>query len=282
MSKKLVHTFLIFLLLIEIICFLYLQTNMIKVKTQVIEDEQLARIFDGLTVIHISDLHTNRIGTREKKLLNLIYQIDPDLVFMTGDFISNATKIAPMVQVVNRIANDRLVIVIPGNKDHQVNGYKNDKLFIKDIFNNKDVVLLVNDSIKLTVQKSDKKDSIYIVGLDDNFTWNDDFFTAMLNVPVNAPKILLAHAPNIVEKINLQGINLILSGHTHGGQIRLPFVGPLILNPVCNAKKKFVSGLYIEDGAKLYVNRGIGTSVVPLRMFCRPEITLFNFVTRNK
>jgi hypothetical protein len=107
--------------------------------------------------------------------------------------------------------------------------------------------------------------------------WKDDFFVATANLPSKSKEILLAHSPDIASKINLDNINLILSGHTHGGQVKLPFLGAIYTNRACNSAFKFVSGLYYYQNVKVYVNRGIGTSFFPLRFLSRPEITVFKF-----
>jgi predicted MPP superfamily phosphohydrolase len=118
---------------------------------------------------------------------------------------------------------------------------------------------------------------VYIVGLDDNYLFYDNIFKAMNNVPASSPKILLAHAPNIIDKIDVKGINLILSGHTHGGQINIPFIGALYLNPVSWSQRKIVAGLYNFE-TKVFVSKGVGTTLIPMMLFCRPEIVVLEFV----
>lgn len=265
----------------EIGYFLYLETYDIVVKKQTIKDTELSNVLKGLRIIQISDPHINGFGIREKKLIKIINDIQPDIIFITGDLISDEETAGEMGKVIREMgkAEGRYIIAVPGNSDHKDIGYKNDKLLIRDGFdtNSKNVILLKNESIKVKILQNSNARNLYIIGLDDNYTWNDDFFKAIHNVPENALKILFAHAPNIVEKIDTEGINLILSGHTHGGQVILPFIGPIVTNQVCNAKREYISGLYNDEGTKLYVNKGIGTSVIPIRFLCKPEVTLFEF-----
>ena len=277
---KKMRNILIIVLILQIYIFFNQQINDIVIITQQIKDQQLSKIFSGVAVVQISDLHIEKVGLRERKLIRLINRLNPDIIFITGDFVSTNQGIEPCIKVLKQIVQGHLVVAILGNSDHYCKGKDvNTKLLTRQL-KQIGIKLLVNESLKLEINRNSPKVNsfLYIVGLDDNFLWRDDIFKAMNNVPVDAPKILLAHAPNIVEKICTKGINLILSGHTHGGQIVLPFIGALATNSVCGSKKKFVSGLYIEGRANLYVNRGIGTSVLPLRLFCKPEITVFKFI----
>jgi len=262
---------------LEVGYFLNLETNKIMIKKIIIPDKKLADVFQGLRVIQISDLHIKKIGYREKELVRIIKNIAPDIIFITGDLLSNNHNTTAVTQLVNTLGKIATVIAIPGNTDHLVKGYKKDINLIKNLSFNSNVYLLINQSLELTVQQKSYVKKIYILGLDDNYTWNDDFFKVMLGIPSRAPKILLVHAPNIIEKIDASDINLVLSGHTHGGQIVFPFIGPIVVNRVCHSKKKYISGLYFDEGTKLYVNQGIGTAIIPLRLFCRPEITFIQF-----
>lgn len=271
---------LVIILIIEVGYFFYVETNDIVITTQEIQDFELQEVLGKLRVIQISDLHIKKIGSREKRLISLINKINPNIIFITGDFVSRNEGITPCIEVLKQITEKHLVVAIFGNSDH----YHKDKaidteLLVKGM-EEIGMKVLVNESLKLTVKGTipATNHSLYVVGLDDNYLWYDNIFKAMNNVPEDSPKILLAHCPNIIEKINTKGINLVLSGHSHGGQIVLPLVGALTTSAPCNAKKKFISGLYNDGSSNLYVNRGIGTGgKIPMRLFCKPEITLFKF-----
>ena len=122
-------------------------------------------------------------------------------------------------------------------------------------------------------------DTLYLVGLEDNFLWKDDYFRATAALPAGADRIVLGHAPGIAEKIDPEGVELIMSGHLHGGQIMLPLLGStLSSNRVCFCSTFYSGGLYEVNGMTLLSNRGLGTSIVPIRLFARPEIAVLNFV----
>jgi predicted MPP superfamily phosphohydrolase len=278
LEMKKLRIILFILLFAEIVYFFYLETNSIEITVQDIEDNELANVIGGVKVVHISDLHVKKAGRREKRLVELMRQIDPDIIFITGDFLLDNRLIEPCIETL-RCLSDYLVVAVLGNSDYLSNGKNvNTEVFVEEI-RGMGIKVLMNEAIKVTISRPeyDDKSCVYIIGLDDNYLGFDDIFTAMNNVPGESPKILLAHTPNIVEKIKTDGINLILSGHTHGGQICLPFIGPVYYNGECNARKKYYSGLFKED-IFLYVNRGIGTSLIPVRLFCRPEITVFRFI----
>lgn len=277
MIRKAVTPLLVFVAIVQIGLILYWQTNRIVIHTQPIKDNELAGFFDSLKVLQISDLHIDRFGGREKKLADLIESIDPHLIFITGDFVGRNSNPKPALEVIERIAKNRKVIAILGNKDHE---FKNRKINTADLMaglKKEGVEVLVNQSIKLRFGS----DWVFIIGLDDNYLWKDDFFKATANLPPKGKKILLAHSPDIVTKVNLDGISLVLSGHTHGGQVKLPFIGAIYTNRSGNSVFRFVSGLYCYGDTKLYVNRGIGTSSLPSRFLSRPEITIFKFEQRQ-
>jgi len=116
-------------------------------------------------------------------------------------------------------------------------------------------------------------DFIYLVGVDDPDTSYDNLSYAIKNIEEkDIPKILLAHSPEIIEDIAGQNIDLILAGHTHGGQIKIPFVRPFWVPTKYHGK--YANGLFKINNSYLYVNRGVGTTFLPIRFNCPPEITL--------
>jgi len=114
--------------------------------------------------------------------------------------------------------------------------------------------------------------SIVFAGVDDPYAGRDDLYKALYGVPRNYFIVLIAHSPQIIDKAKGK-VGIILSGHTHGGQIVIPFYGPVMV-PLPREYRRYVSGLYVIGDTYMYVTRGIGTSIYPIRMFCPPEITL--------
>jgi predicted MPP superfamily phosphohydrolase len=270
------------ILIFEVFCFFYSETNSIKVNYQKIFDEELASALEGIRVIHLSDLHIKRIGVREKKLLKIIKYVDPHIIFISGDFISGNKGIRPCIEVMKYMANGRTVIAVLGNSDHTYKHHRRNTFLLVKCLKRAGVTLLRNESARIAIKIGEKYPrELFVLGLDDNYLRYDDIFKAKTNLPKKGPKILVVHCPNIIEKIDTADINLILTGHSHGGQIVIPFIGPVYSNPSEHSRKRYYSGLY-EEETKMYVNRGIGTSLVPFRIFCRPEVTCFEFKSRKK
>jgi uncharacterized protein len=266
------------LFFVEIGIFAWNETAGIMVSQQEIKDNELAGALEGVKIVQISDLHIKRSGYIENNLVDIINKIDPQVIFITGDFLTGNDGIAPCRDTLKRFTKGRVVIGILGNGDHTFKkNYIDTELLAKEL-ENAGVKLLRNESMMLRVKRSgsDEVKEVYVIGLDDNYLMYDDIFKAMNNVPDKSPKILLAHSPNIIDKVNTDGINLILSGHTHGGQISIPYFGPLFLNMAKGAKRKMVAGLYDYE-TKVFVTKGVGTSLVPLRLFCRPEVSVLEF-----
>ncbi|MCS6884626.1 MAG: hypothetical protein NZ558_04290, partial [Blastocatellia bacterium] len=116
--------------------------------------------------------------------------------------------------------------------------------------------------------------AIYLIGVDDPHLWMDDLKKALRGVPADACKILLAHSADIWEEAVRSGVDLILSGHTHGGQVRLPLLGALIAN-TRKIPRAYAAGLFdLTDHTQLFVNRGLGHSTLPLRFLCRPQVAI--------
>jgi len=131
------------------------------------------------------------------------------------------------------------------------------------------VKMLINQALELR----SGEESIWIIGVDDpHFYGCDDLPAALKDVPPEALKILLVHTPELIKEAEESGVDLYLCGHTHGGQICLPFLGPLIIN--ANCPRAYARGLWTYKTLRGYTSPGVGTSGVPVRFFCPPEIGL--------
>ncbi len=255
--------------------FLFQETNDIETTLVTIRNRKLAEAAGGARMAQITDLHISRLGSRERRLQNAIERLDPDVIFITGDLVASDAGIKPCIELIATMTKRRTVIAVLGNNDHSYRENRVDTKLLVRKLREAGARVLRNESVRLQCDGTESP-PLYVVGLDDNFLWYDDYFRAMTNVPAHVPKILLAHSPGIVEKIPAEEVDLVLSGHTHGGQIVLPFIGALYTNPSLLSWKRFVAGMY-KEGTTLYVNRGIGSAVLPVRLFSRPEITVFKF-----
>jgi predicted MPP superfamily phosphohydrolase len=215
---------------------------------------------EEVTILQISDLHTKGYGLVEKKVINAIATIEPDVIVLTGDISSPGTSRNEYREVLSKIIAPKGVYFVNGNWE-----YWNKIENFNEILNEFQLKKLDNSNKQLT-------ENIWLLGFDDALEGSPDEKSAFLNVPINAYKIGIFHSPVYFDSI-FKKINLALSGHTHGGQMKLPFINPFWL-PM--GGQKYVSGWFKKEASSLYVSRGIGTSILPFRLFARPEIAVFH------
>lgn len=214
-------------------------------------------VSEPLRIAELSDIHARRIGPREEKMFASLAAEKPDLIVVTGDTMGNTHgdySIAKEAYL--RLRAPLGVWVVKGNWENQ-KSLRGEHAFYQEA----GVHLLVNQSAKV-------RPDVWLVGLDDAYTGTARLDAAMAGVPKGVYTIALFHSPGYFDTIAGR-VNLCLAGHTHGGQIRIPFLRPLWLPRGCG---RYVEGWYEEKGTKMYVTRGLGTSVVPIRFFCRPEL----------
>ena len=234
--------------------------------------------FDGMKIVQLSDIHLDEF-TEPFLLRHAIEQINrlqPDAVLLTGDFVSyelsprkfserSAWQCAEMLSELK--CPERYAIL--GNHDHWLSGTEVTRALRASGIN-----VLINSHVPF----ERNGDRIWLSGLDDPLCGRPDLDKAIpptIRDIEGQPLILMCHEPDYADGLLLQpagkSIRLMLSGHTHGGQVRLPFVGALELPP---GGRKYVEGLFQLGSMQLYVNRGIGTIGVPFRFACPPEITV--------
>lgn len=242
----------------------------------------LPRDFDGVRVAQLSDIHLDNFTEPFflRDAVRRINDLQPDIVFLTGDFVTNPHgkrfgmrkfAIGAAWQCANILQglHSRHTYAVLGNHDIQVSA-KDISAALRD----NGITLLRNSYIPLERGNS----RVWLAGLDDPVCGHPvpDLAVppAIRNLP-GEPIILLCHAPDLARDLSAmpvgRAVSLMLSGHTHGGQVRLPLIGPLVL-PL--GGKLFPEGPYRVGPMQLYVNRGLGTVGVPFRFDCPPEITL--------
>lgn len=221
-------------------------------------------------MVQISDLHLREFGYREKKVLKILDNLNPDFIFITGDIVdwstANLQVLEQFLQGLPAGCKNR-IFAVWGNHDHRNNKFR----AIKNILAENGIIVLNNESEKINIGEN----SFYLIGVDDPHSYYDDVESATAGVPDDSYNILLAHSPEIFRKLAGRDIDLALAGHTHGCQAGLPFICDLFL-PV-DYDKKYKKGLFWENSTYLYINRGIGLTFMPFRMNSLPEVTLINF-----
>jgi len=229
--------------------------------------KNLPEDFNGYRIVHLSDTHFGEfhLKLRDDLVLSKVKEIKPDLIVFTGDIVSSKRSVEEAIDFIKKLASIAKVIIVLGNWDYSSGA---SEILLHKLCSLENVTVLVNNYAVVSRGKS----SLYVVGVDDPYTRRSNLSKALENIPQNSTKILLAHSPQIIGEATGK-VDLVLAGHTHGGQVVVPFVGPLFV-PLPARYKKYVHGLFLVNGTYMYVNRGLGTSILPIRFFAPPEIAV--------
>jgi hypothetical protein len=258
-----------------------IERHWIEVKPLEIHLRSLPPAFDGMRIAQLSDIHLDEFTEPFllRHAIEEINRIQPDAVFLTGDYVSYqlapreiATKSAwHCAEILNELKCTQRYAIM-GNHDVMLG----EKLVAEALTANGITVL--NNSY-LPLERGSSR--IWLAGLDDPVCGRPNLDSAIpisIRDVADEPVIVMCHAPDYADQLAAhpsgKSVGLMLSGHTHGGQVRLPFVGALNLPP---GGRKFVEGWFRVGSMQLYVNRGIGTVGVPFRFDCPPEITKITF-----
>ena len=238
-----------------------IEPNWLEVRTY---DLKIDGLPHNVTIVHVADIHTKQPGYREAKATAIINQIEPDYVFVTGDLLKSSSQIADGLDFMSGLQAKCGVYAVSGNADGKLVASIDRGITPKAYANWR---FLENESVDCG--------DFTLVGIDDPVTCRDDLAKAMVGVDLARPVIAITHfhAKKLLAKLVEMHVALVLSGHTHGGQIGF---GPLVNRIEYAHRSKFIAGLYKLDGTYLEVTRGVGTNIFPLRFLCRPEIVVFH------
>ena len=281
-KRKTITIILISIILLFLIgLYLYYENNYLQVSNYLIESNEISKDFDDFKIVQISDFH----NTKSKKLTNdLVREIKnskPNIIVITGDFVdSYKTNISVAISFIEKINNIAPVYYITGNHEVRIKNYDELKNKLEE---NK--VIILDDKLEV-IKKGESE--INLIGINDpNFNFNtyrdDSTIIQDSLIPIQYDKnifsILLSHRPELIETYAKKDFDLVLSGHAHGGQIRVPFIGGLIA-PNQGLFPKYTSGIYEMNNTIMIVSRGIGNSVLPFRINNRPELVVIKL--KNK
>lgn len=248
----------------------------IQITTVTIVSDRLPAAFDGFTVLHLSDLHTCKYGLLERKIERLISQFQPDIIAATGDLAGSVGGVEHFCKLACAAPAPEGRFAVFGNGEHVVPEMGRRE---QNVLPEHDIRLLMNENVRI----ERGGESIIIAGVDDPFLKHADLPMALNSVHPQNFVVLLAHAPNIAAQAVELGVDLVLSGHTHGGQFKLPLLPAPY--PHTGRGPRLEQGLYAGDRlsrrigmdaghTQVYVSRGLGASYVPARLFCRPELPI--------
>lgn len=227
--------------------------------------------FEGLKVVQLSDLHNVTFKDDNKKLISIIADTEPDMIFITGDMLdSRKTNMEAALDIAQQAVTIAPTYYVPGNHESRIKEYAEfESRLVKT-----GITVLRNSAV--SVEKDGE--AITIAGVDDpDFLDAEDAeaaMSAMLNrLNIEGCALLLSHRPELFDVYADKGIELTFSGHTHGGQIRLPFLGGLYA-PGLGFFPEYDGGLYHKGSSTMVVSRGIGNSLFPFRVNNDPEVVL--------
>jgi predicted MPP superfamily phosphohydrolase len=242
----------------------FIEPNSLNVNRYQIEDNQL----QGIRVVFLSDFHLKRRDyKRLDKIVNLTNQQNPNLVLLGGDFANGhniKATMAPSIMATKLSLLNAPTYAVLGNHDWWTDGNA-----ITSEFKNNGIKVLENSNIRINI----KNRYIDIIGISDATTQQPNIAQAIRRTAL--PRIVITHNPDIYFDI-IDNVNLILAGHTHGGQFVIPFAKPMFVSSKYGSK--LASGLIKETKNKMIVSKGLGTIGIPVRLNCKPEITLIDFV----
>lgn len=240
------------------------EAETLSIEQVTIRLKRLPKNLDGFRIVHLSDIHHSPFTdlahiTRAVELSN---KLQPDMFVLTGDFVSHEPEyIAPAAEVLGRLESEFGTFACLGNHDHWTNAE-----LVTSCLRDAGIKVLINEGFRFTARGA----SVWLCGVDDYQVGKTDLRAALRGSFPDEMKLLLAHNPKILYRAARASIDLMLSGHTHGGQVKLRDDEKRILP----RRRKFASGLYRRKETQIYITRGIGTVVLPVRYGCPPEISL--------
>lgn len=273
------------LLLTLIIYRIYVDANVIEISHYKIVSDKLNKEFDDFKIIQLSDLHSKSFGKNNKKLMNMINHENPDIIVLTGDMVSaNERDFSVFYELIDNLSEKYPIYFITGNHEQGLPRKSQDE--IKNYLRNKGVVVLDNESVTITKNNY----SFELFGL----WYNKMYYSKKSGVSltderiinfIGKPKqdsfnLLLTHNPSNYEAYSKWGADLTLSGHIHGGMIRLPFIGA-VFSPDEGFFPKYSAGLYESNNSKMIVSRGLGRGSRGFRLFNQPELVIITLKSQD-
>lgn len=239
------------------------EANSLSIERLDIVLKKLPKRLDGFRIVHLSDLHHSPFTSLDhiERAVKVTNRLNPDLVLLTGDYVSHHREfIAPVARTLSKLRAAGGVFACLGNHDHWTDAGQ-----VTSDFRAAGIGVLINEGLRFTARDA----SFWLCGVDDYMVGKTDLKAALHGSFPDEMKLLLAHNPILVRQAARFGVDLVLSGHTHGGQVKLRDDDKRIL-----PKRRLTAGLHRRKETQIYITRGIGTVVVPLRYQCPPEITV--------
>ena len=275
-KKKFIFLAVAAAVLVALVIWIAWGNTALELNTYTISSSKLPQSFDGYRIAHVSDLHNTEMGKDNEKLLAMLRDADPDMIAITGDLIdSRNTDIEVALKFVREVVKIAPCYYVTGNHEARVNEYGE----LKAGMETAGVTVLEDVRTEISMEGA----TITLIGVNDPSYQTDYLFgdsETVLNTKLEELHtedgeftVLLSHRPELFDAYTDHGIDLVLSGHAHGGQFRLPFIGGLVA-PNQGFFPEYDAGIYTEGNTNMLVSRGIGNSILPFRINNRPEVIL--------
>ena len=251
------------------IAYCFAQNNWIEIDYLKIELNNLPLELSGLKIAHVSDVHLPKNASTLEKLIEKVNRQNPDIIVITGDIIDRSTDIttSELARLAKGLSRITTTFTVTGNHEFD-NGHVGEW---KRVSTRNGVIVLDN---KIYIYEKNGE-SVAFIGLQDGYEYCPGNFKD-IHLTENMPRILLAHRPELFETYsshsNSINPHLVFSGHAHGGQFRIPFTGQGIIAPDQGFFPKYTSGIYFSNSVYMVVSRGLGNSIIPIRINNRPHL----------
>lgn len=268
----------ILLLIVLLVIWIAWGNEALELNTYRIESDKIPSAFDGFRIAQVSDLHNTEIGEDNEKLLSMLKGATPDIIVITGDMIDcRKTNIEVALDFAEEAVKIAPCYYISGNHEAYVDEYEMFKSSLTELG------VTVLDDAKTEIELSGEKITLIGVG-DPSFSWTDNetLIKEKLDNLLSEDDgytILLSHRPELFEIYVEKGIDLVFTGHAHGGQVVIPFIGG-VAAPNQGLFPKYDTGIYTDGDTNMLVSRGVGNSLFPFRVNNRPEVILVELATK--
>ena len=272
------------ILLFALIIWIAWGNKALELNSYTIASNKLPDSFNGFRIAQLSDLHNAEMGTNNEKLISMLADADPDIIVITGDMIdSRNTKVDVALSFAEQAVKIAPCYYVTGNHEARVDEYRD----LKDGLIELGITVLEDAKTQIVLSG----ESIILVGVDDpsfqtDYLFGDDetVINSKLNELISEEDgyvILLSHRPELFDTYVENKVDLVFSGHAHGGQFRIPFIGGVVA-PNQGVFPKYDAGIFTEGNTNMVVSKGVGNSIIPFRVNNRPEVILIELTTQGE
>ena len=281
-KKKFILLAVVAAVLIAFVIWIAWGNTALELNTYAVTSSRLPQSFDGYRIAHISDLHNAEMGEDNENLLTMLREADPDMIAITGDLIdSRNTNVEIALQFAQEAMKIAPCYYVSGNHEARVNEYEE----LKTGLISAGVIILEDTQTEISIEEQ----TITLIGVNDP-SFQTDYLFGDSETVINSKltelhtdgevfTILLSHRPELFDTYADHDVDLVLSGHAHGGQFRLPFIGGVVA-PNQGLFPEYDAGIYTDGNTNMLVSRGVGNSILPFRINNRPEVILIELQTK--